>query len=261
MVEPPLTTTQPSMQLGQSRQITLTRKLPKLMMVCHRGQTCKSSSCQVFCGQQFVNRKKRAMSYYYWHADLFADKELTTESKMIYLKAYGNDNQYRYMRPRSFWTLDDTLKEYDLVAVTERLDESLVVLAALLKIPLGDVVYLAASSKSCASGAFKQCHPEIYDEPLEVQEYINNTFPSLNRIDHDLYKKANEMLDAKIASMKLEPVIQQFQKLVADVSDKCSPGADLMLDCYVEDAGCHHECVSSFRASTLEMCEWCDSEM
>jgi len=216
---------------------------------------------------------RRALSQYYWRCDhLFQTP--TTEGKVKYLtEEFGGNNQFRYIRPTANYTIQEVLDTYGVIALTERLEESLVVLAATLKIPLSDVLYFKASKNSSEdymdgySHVVIHAHPDISQEPPEVQEVLANQFQVDNAIDYEFYAAANATLDRKIEEMNLYSQIEVFRKFLAKAQDHCyvehspmTPVEDIT-DCIVDDQGCNYKCLDRFRQQGLDMCEWCGDEM
>lgn len=208
----------------------------------------------------------RVMSLYYFSRENLG-LEITTQRKIDYLHSYTDtrDNSnfiFRYLRSSAEDTIEDLFKIYGLVSVVERFDESVVVLAATLKIPLSDVLYISSkdSSKSFFDKDFNvthSSHPSISEEPDEVQDYINNEFKQNNDLDYELLQRANDVLDARIAEMNLEPAIKMFTKFLADVHADCGEECSSSTG-YVNDQGCNYECLDKYNTIGREMCTWCD---
>mmetsp|Transcript_48115 Transcript_48115/g.87014 ORF Transcript_48115/g.87014 Transcript_48115/m.87014 type:complete len:394 (-) Transcript_48115:133-1314(-) len=212
----------------------------------------------------------RSMSRFYYAQCMGTTSEPNTSTKVWYLSGYSN-NEFRYIRMSAQTTIDDLFKFYGLIGVTERLDESLVVLAATLKVPLSDVLYLNGKSSSEGyayrkdSVNLQHCssHPTLSQEPQDVQRYVEGPFRQANDLDHQLVQRANQVLDAKIAEMNLEPAIAKFKELLAQAQQVCKvPGTDQhpiqeLVECYQKDVGCNYKCLDQFALSVREPCAWC----
>mmetsp|Transcript_124710 Transcript_124710/g.220968 ORF Transcript_124710/g.220968 Transcript_124710/m.220968 type:complete len:393 (-) Transcript_124710:2-1180(-) len=213
----------------------------------------------------------RVLSQYYYVKNPWTN--ITIEDKINYIDKYGGNNQFRYIRPSAEYSIADVVSAYGLIALTERLDDSLVVLAATLKVPLSDVLYLQASknvSEKYVDGyhnVIHEAHPPRDQEPEEVQHVLNGRFRDANTLDYELYEQANVTLNAKIAEMHLEPTLIRFKQFLAKAQDECKvegqdkSAVETLVDCFVDDQGCNYKCIDSFRQEGLEMCEWCGDEM
>merc|ERR1712048_1024088 len=51
--------------------------------------------------------------------------------------------EFNYIRPSINSTMDDVISAWDFLGVTELIDESMVVLARMLRVPLTDMLYIA----------------------------------------------------------------------------------------------------------------------
>mmetsp|Transcript_95075 Transcript_95075/g.167931 ORF Transcript_95075/g.167931 Transcript_95075/m.167931 type:complete len:382 (+) Transcript_95075:79-1224(+) len=208
----------------------------------------------------------RAMSKYYW--DQSFDMSVGTKSE--WLERFENP-QFRYIRMSNRSSVNDVFQTYDLIGLTERLDESMVVLAAMLKVPLSDILYLSAKNSSAGFIGRRNLqhkpHPSLSEEPEEVQELINGPFRAANDLDYQLHQRAHETLTAKIAELNLESAIQKYKVLLAEAQESCYvPGTDKeavenLVDCYFDDEGCNYKCLNTFTQKALEICEWCEDRM
>jgi len=211
---------------------------------------------------------KRAMSKYYFNTGCAKYPGQVITSKKDFLRNFQN-NMFRYIRSSATDTLDDIFNAYGLVGITERLDESLVVLAASLKVPLSDVLYLSAKNSSAGFTVGKddknkcEAHPSMDEEPDDVKQFLATEFAEANDLDYQLVARADATLDAKIEEMNLKPAIEKFQDLLAKAQKTCDvdSGSDLLqnvVECYVEDEGCNYKCLNQFDQIGRDMCEWCD---
>lgn len=211
----------------------------------------------------------RALSKYYFNNGCASVPGQEPIDKARFLREFQND-MFRYIRMFEQDTVDDIFNHYGVVGLTERLDESLVVLAASLKVPLSDVLYLSAKNSSAGFVVGKnsqtQCeaHPSRDEEPQDIKDLLDGEFRQANALDYQLVERANSALDAKIAEMNLTPAIKKFQDLLAKAQKTCEvAGTDKELiqnivDCYVEDEGCNYRCLNQFDQIGRDMCEWCD---
>lgn len=224
----------------------------------------RSLQLPVFLWTMIRNPGARVMSQFYYKASI-RGWDTSFQSKMNYLSIYAGNEQFRYIRSSTKDTVDSVLDLFSLIGVLERYDESLVVLAATLKVPLSEVLYL--TSKNTSAGFRDQAkflhtaHPHFSDEPPEVMHVINTTFRNVSHLDYELYEKANDLLSAKIAEMGLEPSIKTFKKLLKDAQEECGNNFTVGFygqpDCYLEDQGCQYACLDRYDALARQMCEWC----
>ncbi len=67
-----------------------------------------------------------------------------------YIKSLSMESHFTNTKIEVTKSVGDILKDYDFIGITERMDETLVVLSLLLDLPLSDVLYLKAKG----SGGF-----------------------------------------------------------------------------------------------------------
>jgi hypothetical protein len=150
---------------------------------------------------------------------------------------------------------------YQFIAITERMDESLVVLKLLYG--FDDSAMVVLSSKK--SGGFDDgrsggtCHAiqKAFTTP-EVDSYVESKFRRGN-YDHFLYAVANRSLDLTIEALGRERVeleVQKLHRLQQVVQEQCSDevifpctedlapfNRDSKGSCFFGDVGCGHLCV------------------
>lgn len=196
----------------------------------------------------------RALSQYYWVKS--RGNQPWFSNQMFYLKIYGGNNQFKYIRKSPQDTVDDVLSMYGMIAITERMPESMVVLAAILKIPLSDVLYVEASKQNSE-------HIPFDEEPQDVQEYMNGTFRQKNDLDIQLLQRANALLSARIKDMHLESAVEKFNTFLANAQETCKvEGSDrapieTLTKCIIADEACNYECLAQFDEIGRKTCEWC----
>lgn len=123
---------------------------------------------------------------------------------------------------------NEIMNEYDFIALTERMDESMVVLSMLLRVPLRDVLYLSSKqSGGYDDGAFdNKCFkipPSKLTLPmqqhLESPEWKEYVAPELA-----LWKAANKSLDLTIDRLgraEVESQVVLFKQVLAAVEQTC----------------------------------------
>ena len=160
----------------------------------------------------------------------------------------------------------EIMEDYDFIGVTERMDESLVVMKILLDLDLNDVLYLSAKgSGGYDDGAYKgQCH---YILKSYVSPGMKKFFDSevwQKRIDGDqmLFNSANKSLDLTIDALGRDYVMEQleeFKKMKKEAVEFCRPD-DLIFPCTQDgslhrfnhtclwwDSGCGYRCLDHMK--------------
>lgn len=158
----------------------------------------------------------------------------------------------------------DILREFNFIAITERFDESLVVLQTLLNLTVGDMLYVK-SSKSNGSyddGGHKGMCTYILPSNLtsEMREYIeSDEWKERIKWDQALYQAANESLDRTIDTIigrsNFERKLEFFRLAEGFVNERCAakmkppctgPGPPVPpeeTNCLFTDSGCAYECI------------------
>lgn len=158
------------------------------------------------------------------------------------------------------------LGDYDFIGVTERMDESLVLLSMILDIPLEDVLYVSAKSNGgFDDGRFhRQC---FYIVPTFVTPGMREFFESkewqdLIYSELQVYRAVNASLDITIKAVgksKFEKRLRTYRQLKELVTSKCLPtiqypcdtGGELHANgshltetpCLYSDSGCGYDCI------------------
>jgi hypothetical protein len=165
------------------------------------------------------------------------------------------------------------LTDFDFIGVTERFDESVVVLSFLWHIPLGDLLYLSSpkargtwttSKRRNAHECFIMTEPpmSILQSP-QLQDYLQSS-EWRDRVywDQQIYQSAVSSLDATIASLGVDRVqarLTAFRAAQAaashacppDMYQPCYPNGTIVTtssnedssQCYLADMGCGHVCL------------------
>jgi hypothetical protein len=160
--------------------------------------------------------------------------------------------------------IEDLMKEYDFIGVSERMDESIVVLSMLLKLLLADLIVMSSkqavgyddgrSRRGCAKLENKWSTPVVDD-------YLYGDFLK-NNSDYLLYQTVNASLDKTIEALGADWVaagVQRYHQLSKTNDAACRyhavfpcpilPGEDArnqtlhsQQDRLFSDAGCGHKC-------------------
>jgi len=168
---------------------------------------------------------------------------------------------------------------YDFLGVTDRMEESLVVLAMLAQIPLTDVVIyyskqsggygFAKGNEDCVKLEKKWTTPKI-------DEYILGDYQKANKDDYLLYNAAQRSLDKTIDALgrkRVEENVELLKSLRQQNEDQCTskttmpcpqPKDESMKEehkrltkesCYFADFGCGHACTDVALSDYAEK-EW-----
>jgi hypothetical protein len=157
--------------------------------------------------------------------------------------------------------------EYDFIAVTERMDESLVVWKLLLNLDFYDIMYIKArSSGTFSNGDAAKGRPCVYLVPSFLTPGMQEFFESKewkdsNAMDILLYQAAYQSLDNTVEALGKERVQKELalfyeaQALASafcegKVRGFCTPGGTLIppgkRTCVVWGEGCDFDCLQDF---------------
>eukprot|EP00540_Astrosyne_radiata_P022775 CAMPEP_0116844032 /NCGR_PEP_ID=MMETSP0418-20121206/12437_1 /TAXON_ID=1158023 /ORGANISM="Astrosyne radiata, Strain 13vi08-1A" /LENGTH=230 /DNA_ID=CAMNT_0004474889 /DNA_START=1 /DNA_END=693 /DNA_ORIENTATION=- len=166
--------------------------------------------------------------------------------------------------------VQDILDEYNFIAITERMDESLVVMKMLLGLDFQDILYMSAKKHgSFTSGEGQRC---IYIIPSFLTDGMKEFFASeywkaYMAADNLLYDAARKSLDNTIESLgrsEVEAQVKFFKKAQKLVSEKCADRTIYRCNdkgefvgiknstCYMWDIGCGYECLNEISLENIE---------
>lgn len=221
----------------------------------------------------------RLISKYYHYADIkqtnnkrqmiskFQDYVLNNENqdygyyfRSLYVKR--NLNPYNIERQPY---IRELLDSYNFLGVSERIDESLVVLMIILGLETRDILYLStpkASSKDSSHIDYyenwrkNECRPiPISEVTLEMKQWFySEEFEAFIEADVMFYKAVNASLDETIDNIgreRVEKAVKQLQWAQSQVEENCdarfpcSPDGEFQkeTDCLFSDVGCGYECL------------------
>ena len=242
---------------------------------------------QSFLWSLIRNPTSRAISEFF-HFKVSREKvEPTTENfiKMVnsnqvlaknyYFSAHElTPDPFEYNRPGRYnhtSTIERFLNGYDFIGITERFDESLVVMQQLLRLPLGDILYLNAKQGGNYDdgGLHNTCY---YIVPSFVtpgmKEYFNSQkWQTFIQRDMVFYNAANASLDKTIdetiGRTAFDKALAKFKSAQQIVNTECSTedqtkfpctndGVKLsehLTDCYHKDSGCGKTCMNNVIAN------------
>lgn len=162
--------------------------------------------------------------------------------------------------------------EYDFIAVTERFDESMVVLSMLLRVPVTNVLYLQSKSHGGyddGMGRVKNKRICTYIVPSFVSPGMRHYFASADwqdRVHWDdmIYRAANRSLDLTIDALgrdKFRTRLAEYQRLLQTVRETCANRAIFpctsggqaipfhKTNCLWHDSGCGNDCIDQVVAN------------
>lgn len=193
--------------------------------------------------------------------DNFREYLARKRNRDYYLTSLYSSKQYERDIHNPFQAANEILRSFDFIAITERLDESAVVLMMLLDLRMADVLYMRAKSNGgYDAGGAKKCTyitpktetPAMRDllESEEWQEQV--------KYDRLLYEAANRSLDMTIDSLGRERFLNElnrFREARKYILHKCLPQAvypcgyngtfisENETDCLWKDSGCGTSCL------------------
>lgn len=159
----------------------------------------------------------------------------------------------------------EVMDEYDFIGLTERMDESLVVLQMILGLGTGDVLYVPAK----ASGTFDElCHYIVppYVSPGMKAYFSSERWTNRTRGDAMLHEAANRSLDFTIDGLgriAFEAELSKHRRAMEMVRARCakravfpcSPGGIRRrgneTNCYRWDMGCGYPCLDEIASELV----------
>jgi hypothetical protein len=220
-------------------------------------------------------------SFYHFFVSRF-EMEANAEN---FVSVMMNQTDY-YLKAHSFYPFpsaddrgqrakaaNDIVKNYDFMAITERFDESMVVLQMLLKphnVTLGDMLYVQAkSSGGYDDGGYKGKCTLIRKSDLtqEMKDFISSdAWRQSVEWDQAFYEAANHSLDMTIEQLGREDVERKVQlyrwaqslvekRCAAEAKPPCTPQGVKRLpretNCLFSDSGCAYKCLDELVTEQL----------
>jgi hypothetical protein len=229
----------------------------------------------------------RAISYFFYTVTHQRSQEPTVDCMISFLRnmrdpPYSHYRMWLHTGPRASlkeWNdrgpkfIQQILTDFDFIGVTERFDDSLVVLSFLWHIPLGDLLYLSSpKARGTWTMAPQRDAHECFimtDPPMSIlqspqlQDYLQSS-EWRDRVywDQQIYQSVVASLDATIASIGVDRVqarLTAFRVAQAAAAHACPPdkyqlcypngtmalssNGDNGSQCYLFDMGCGHVCL------------------
>jgi len=163
-----------------------------------------------------------------------------------------------YLCTNSVWhamQLNNSKSREDLqfMGVTERFDESALVLCYFLGCSLADLLYFP--SKDSQRSSSHTSHVPFDQESPEVRSYfLGGNFRQRNSLDYHLWDTANQTLDRLIdfiGRKEFETRLNQYHKHMNDSHIECRH-VDIRR-CYWKDNGCKYDCLDKYANKVTQL--------
>lgn len=212
-------------------------------------------------------------SFFHFSVSQFKTEPTDSNFQSYLLQTEGIRNYYTSdltMLPVDFTedpnkVVQEIIDGYDLIGITERMDESLVVMKMLLGLETADILYMSAKR----GGSFTAAPPPlycIYLVPAFLTEGMQDFFASdvwldIMKYDLLLYRAANKSLDNTIDALgreEFEKQLKEFREVLAVAQTICESETVYRCDktgtyvgnmnstCLLWDIGCGYHCLNQF---------------
>lgn len=161
------------------------------------------------------------------------------------------------------FSVNQILSQYNFIAITERMEESLIVLKLLLGLEMEDILFMPAKKHGSFTTGVPPERPCVYIVPPfltpGMQEFFESQYwKNYTRIDQRLYDAAVQSLDNTIEALgrqKVQEEVLVFRQALQYAHQRCeertvykcnSKGdfVDSNSTCYMWDVGCGYECLN-----------------
>lgn len=208
-----------------------------------------------------VGQKEKLWNYYL--------KDLSMNQTLIgsYFKYEPTSKLPASYQRRTTAMIQDILMRYDFIAITERMDESLVVMKFLLNLDFEDILYASMKTHGSFTPGGTSC---VYIVPSfltkGMKEFFNSTWlhPTIMGGDIQLYNAAVKSLDNTIEYLGkdlVEKEVAKFRAALKRVSNRCIPqdrcnskgemSKPKENGCYLWDVGCSYGCINEVNVSDV----------
>jgi hypothetical protein len=221
------------------------------IMSNRKGKPAPKSVPYPIYGWVFNNIVPLPEPYYHFKVGR-AGVEPSVANKVSFLDSESVSNQFKYVRKGWSPEESDILSSYHLITVTERFDESLLVLCKSLNVSMVDAPYLKSKESGKAGtgeadfGTTMVSHVPLTQEPNEVQKAAARLHDGPgNTPDNLLLKFANSALDRHVANYgnTFTLDLQQFRRMLVTVETTCR--SHFSESCLWNDNGCGQACIDS----------------
>lgn len=207
---------------------------------------------------------KRAISHFFHKQVSRGHIEPTDENFKQYLPSYPyaidylSTEGYRHGVDNPMEHANDIMQHYNFIGLTERIEESLVVLSMLLNLPLADVLSVSAKRSGGYDGMCIKIHPSFVSPGMK-EHFASDAWTNLMRPEIALFEAVNRSLDLTIDSLG-RPAVQarviRYREAMAVVNEQCTSDTIKMpctrdgvrrteneTDCYFQDLACGMDCL------------------
>jgi hypothetical protein len=213
---------------------------------------------------------ERIVSHYFFEQVSRQKKEASEDALLSFLnesRAMKKSYMLRYLKLKPFGgkspsLLGEIMKKYDFIGVSDRMDESLVVLAMIMQVPVADMAMLSSKiagsydagrgQSGCVKLVPKQYYPAV-DTYLQSKEWRKDNW------DYVLFQVVNRTLDRTIdyfGRANVAREVESLRLLTQKVQDECISEAIFPCpetlpnhraaseeSCYFADSGCGYKCI------------------
>jgi Galactose-3-O-sulfotransferase len=223
--------------------------------------------------------KRSISAYFHFRASEQREAPIDVNFQSYFLANQQFSNYYikdLAMREINFTSSDndpyllvqEIIDSFDFIAITERLDESLVVMKMLLGLEVADILYMSAKQGGSFTTGPKST-PCIYLIPSFLSNgmkafFVSESWKEYVKLDTLLYKAANKSLDNTIDALgrpEFENQLSHFREVLARAHIRCENETIYRCDpagnyrgsenatCLLWDIGCGYECLNRFYPS------------
>jgi len=197
---------------------------------------------------------ERCLSQYY-HFKVSRGREEPTDDNIIkFLSSDACRNAAAgYLGMPGDESAETILGRYDMIGVTERFDDSVLLLRRTLPmaVDMSDILYVKSKDSSAGTldefGARFHRHLQYAEHSQRVRDFIDSELKPDNVVDFAIWKGANDRLDSQIHVIGLEEMEREkteYKRLLAVARHKCQRYADIVCDYIHTDIGCGMSCLS-----------------
>jgi hypothetical protein len=166
------------------------------------------------------------------------------------------------------FSVQQILSKYNFIAITERMEESLIVLKLLLGLEMEDILFMPAKRHGSFTTGVPPEHSCVYIVPPFLTPGMKEFFESqywknFTRVDQRLYDAAGQSLDNTIQALGRQKVQEELvifrqalqyahQRCEERTVYRCNSRGDFVDDnstCYLWDVGCGYECLNEISIS------------
>eukprot|EP00040_Diaphanoeca_grandis_P034483 m.213856 g.213856 ORF g.213856 m.213856 type:complete len:331 (-) comp33160_c1_seq4:909-1901(-) len=223
-----------------------------------RLQRCRDVGKPLFVLAWVREPLERCLSEFYHFLVTRKHENPSSANKLLYCQSAQIDHYKSFFSETGQGqpSVVDAFALYNFVGVTDRFDESMVVLADIMGLSFKDILYLTAknSSNSKPTGAGDvrnhikmHRHPPLSEEPSEVRDIAtSNEFRKSNAWSLEFYKLAHKSLDNHINIMGKELFalkLAKYRVVLVAAQQKCVSRDSDVPKCYYNDHGCGYECL------------------